>query len=250
MSKETNVAMLFSKVNRRRCQEINKKTWDKAKETLDLAQSVSYTNVRGKKCRGTHSTYVCFGHRKDPLGKTLGRYSLLPNTPDTVKKQVNDSIGDLVILLEAASRSVLYCLQSTRMFLNVKDKYKIPDVFDHRNLDDKSSELRRGFATQFCVGVNYWSSVHIDNDCYYTTMSCLSEEDNDTSILFYFVFPSYKVAVAMRSGDVLCFNPLVYHCCTNPVKLGVRIFSCYVSSKTCNTQIAVSHANAVPIKIE
>jgi hypothetical protein len=63
----------------------------------------------------------------------------------------------------------------------------------------------RGFATQFCVGVSYWSSVRIDNDLYYTTSTCLSEDRNDNSILFYFVFPSYRVTVLMRSGDVVCY---------------------------------------------
>jgi hypothetical protein len=92
-------------------------------------------------------------------------------------------------------------------------------------------QKRRGFATQFSVGVNYWSSVHIEKDFYYKTLSCLSSDRNDKSILFYFVFPSYGVSVPMRSGDVICFNPIIYHYCTNPVAPGVRIFSCYVSAK-------------------
>jgi hypothetical protein len=72
MSKDKNLAMLFRKVSKRRCQQINKTMWDKEKETFDLAQSVAYTNVRGKSCLGAHSTYVCYGHRTDPMGKTLG----------------------------------------------------------------------------------------------------------------------------------------------------------------------------------
>jgi hypothetical protein len=115
-------------------------------------------------------------------------------------------------------------------------------MYAHKDLDKETST--RGFATQFCVRVDYWSSIHIDNDFYYTTLSCLSDNMDDNSILFYFVFPSYRVAVPMRSGDVVCFNPLIYHCCTDPTTHGVNIFSCYVSAKTCNTQIAVTHGNA------
>jgi hypothetical protein len=51
-----------------RCQQINNKMWEKAKGTLNLAESTDYTNVRGKKYMGTNSTYVCYGHREDPLG--------------------------------------------------------------------------------------------------------------------------------------------------------------------------------------
>jgi hypothetical protein len=79
--------MLFSKVSKNICQKINNKMWDKGKETLGLTQSAAYTNVRGKKCLGIHSTHVCYGHRKDLLGEILGHYSLLPNTRDEIKKK-------------------------------------------------------------------------------------------------------------------------------------------------------------------
>jgi hypothetical protein len=161
---------------------------------------------------GTNITYVCYGHRKDPLGKKLGQYSMLPNTPDDVKKSVNDGKGDIVSFLDSASRSGLYSLQSTITFLDVKEKYRIPDMYAHKHQDKDTST--RGFATQFCMGVDYWSRIHIDNNFYYTTLSCLSEHTDDNSILFYFLFPSYRVYVTMRSGDFVCVNPLIYPCCT------------------------------------
>jgi hypothetical protein len=89
-------------------------------------------------------------------------------------------------------------------------------MYDHKHLYNETS--RRGFATKFCVGVDYWSSVHINNNFYYATLSFLSKNMNDNSILFYFVFPSYRVSVPMRSGDAGCINPLIYHCCTDPTK--------------------------------
>jgi hypothetical protein len=56
--KEKNVAMLFSKVSKRRYQQINKKVLDKAWETLHLAQSVAHNNVRANKYHGTQSIHV------------------------------------------------------------------------------------------------------------------------------------------------------------------------------------------------
>jgi hypothetical protein len=241
MSKVQNVSMLFNMVSKRRCQQIKNKMWEKAKDTLHQAESAAYINVRGKKCMGTNGTYVCYGHPKDPLGTKLFQYSLLPNTPDDAKKSVNDGIGDIVSFLESASQSVLYSLQSSITSLDVKDKYRIPGIYAHKHLDKETST--RGFATQLFVGVDYWSSIHIDNDFYYTTLSCLSENIDDNSILFYFMFPSYRVDVPMHSGDVVCFNPLIYHCCTDPTKHGVKIFSWLFSAKKCNTQIALTHAN-------
>jgi hypothetical protein len=122
MSKNQNIYMLFSMASKMRCQQINKKMWEKAKATLNQAESATYINVRGKKCMGTNKTYVCYGHRNDPLEKELSQYSLFPNTPDEVKKSVNDGIGDIVSFLESAPRSVLYYLQSSITFLDVKKK--------------------------------------------------------------------------------------------------------------------------------
>jgi hypothetical protein len=241
MSKIHNVSMFFSMVSKRRCQKIKNKMWEKEKDTLNQAESAAYINFGGKKCMGIHRTYVCYGHLNDPLGTDLGQYSLLHNTPDDVKKSVNGGIGDIVSFIESASRSVLYSLQSSITFLDVKDKYRIPDMYAHKHLDKDTST--RGFVTQFCVGVDYWSSIHIDNNFYYTTLSCLSENIDDNYILFYFVFPSYRIAVPMRSGDVVYFNPLIYHYYTDPMKHGVKKISCYVSAKTCNTQIALTHGN-------
>jgi hypothetical protein len=50
------------------------KMWEKAKDTLNQAESAAYMNFRGKKYMGTNRTYVCYGHRKDPLEKKLGQY--------------------------------------------------------------------------------------------------------------------------------------------------------------------------------
>jgi hypothetical protein len=110
MSKIQNVSMLLSVVSKRRCQQINRKMSEKAKDTLSQAELAAYINVQGKKCMGKNTTHVCYSHHKYPLGTRLGQYSLLPNTPDDVKKSVNDSIGDIVSFLESASRSVLYSL--------------------------------------------------------------------------------------------------------------------------------------------
>jgi hypothetical protein len=212
LSKEHVVAMLFSKVNKRRCQKIQKKSWDNARETLDLAQSVAHAsvrgkechvtnstyawyghrkdpigitlgpretldlaqsvahaNVRGKECHVTHSTYVWYGHQKDPIGITLGRYSRFPNISYNIKEKLHEKIGNIAVALKDSSRSVVYSMQSSNTLLDVKDKYQILEVFDHKYLDKKTA--RRGYVTQFCVEMNYWSSVRIDEYFYYTTLS-------------------------------------------------------------------------------
>jgi hypothetical protein len=92
MSKNQNVSSLFSMVSKMRCQQINNKMWEREKDTLNQAQSAAYITERGKKCMGTNTTYVCYGHRNDPLGTKLGKYSLLPSMPDEVNKLVDGGI--------------------------------------------------------------------------------------------------------------------------------------------------------------
>ena len=71
-------------------------------------------------------------------------------------------------------------------------------------------------ATQFSIGLEYWSCCHSDEDFFYTTLSCLSDNPDDFGeVLYYFVFPKWGVAVPLRSGETLAFNPLEEHCCTN-----------------------------------
>jgi hypothetical protein len=105
---------------------------------------------------------------------------LLLDTPYNIKEQVHEEIGDIVVALEDSSRSVLYSLQSLSSFLDVKDNYKIPEVFDQKNMHKKT--VRRCYTTQFCIGVNYWYIVHINKDFYYTTLSCLVADRNDKFI--------------------------------------------------------------------
>jgi hypothetical protein len=97
---------------------------------------------------GTNRTYVCYSHRKDTLGTNLGQYSLLPNTPDDFKKSVHDGIGDIVSFQESASRSVLYSLQSSINFLDVKEKCIILYMYAHKHLDKDTSTRR--FASILC----------------------------------------------------------------------------------------------------
>jgi hypothetical protein len=136
LSKEKNVAILFSKVRKIILHQINRNGWDKARETLALAHSVAYTNVRGKTCNGIHSTYACYRHRKDPRRMTLDHFSLLSNTADDIKKQVRKEIGNIVVALEDDSRSVLHAMKSASTFLDVKDKQQNPEVFHQTHLDE------------------------------------------------------------------------------------------------------------------
>ena len=87
--------------------------------------------------------------------------------------------------------------------------------------------------TDLAVGDKYWSKSHIDNDFYFTSLSVLSKQSGDNDkILYYFIFPMFKLMVPMASGDVFLFNPAITHSCSNPSLPDSYIFLSYISMTT------------------
>jgi hypothetical protein len=54
------------------------------------------------------------------------------------------------------------------------------------------------------------------------------------SVIAYFVFPTVGVAVALRPGDMLIFNPQVYHSISTRNRFDVDVFACSTYLKTAN----------------
>ena len=69
-------------------------------------------------------------------------------------------------------------------------------------------------------GKNYYLNSHVDEDFFYSLTTVASEQgvqDNDrymmeAAICNYFTFAEQGIALALRPGDMLIFNPLHHHC--------------------------------------
>jgi hypothetical protein len=147
--------------------------------------------------------------------------------------ECNSGLYDLLNDMEyLTSRGLRYIL-SSHQFKNVQDKYQLPTDFDITEAHVT--------ATDFEVRCDYWSAVHVDDDYYYTYLSCVAEKMNDRSILFYFCFFTYGIDIPTYSGSVISFNPNLPRGCTDPTKKGVRVFGVYVSAITCNTHHVFVH---------
>jgi hypothetical protein len=129
--------------------------------------------------------------------------------------EYNSGLRDLLSDMEYLTSRGLQSLLSSDQFKHVQDKYQLPTAFDNTEA--------YATATSFAVGFDYWSAIHVDDDYYYTTLSCVAEKVNDRSILFYFCFPTYGMDFPMYSGSVISFNPHLPHGCTDPTKKGVRV---------------------------
>lgn len=197
-------------------------------KALDIKNDVG----RGEKNGGTYDRYVIFGSRKCPRGTDVGKYSFRSNASDDDKKEVTQKIEKVVEALENISAP--YISPKDRVsFQKLQQEIKLPSA----------SEADTAYATQFSVGVNYWSPIHDDDDFFWTTLSVMDKNGtcDKHKVLHWFVFPEYNVAVPLCSGDILIFNPLVLHGCTNHTEMDTFIFSAYVSAKT----VAARGANAL-----
>ena len=70
-------------------------------------------------------------------------------------------------------------------------------------------------------GKKYYLNAHLDDDFFYSLTSMSSkfglQEDvdrygMDAKVCNYFAFPEQGIAVALRPGDKLIFNPRYHHC--------------------------------------
>jgi hypothetical protein len=99
-----------------------------------------------------------------------------------------------------------------------------------------ATQCRARHVGALSFGKNYWSSSHIDGDFYLTFLSVLSGASQDVvlcdAITQYFCFPEYGLKVALHSGDLIIFNPLIAHSCTQPLLPESYIFSCYLNKNT------------------
>jgi hypothetical protein len=103
--------------------------------------------------------------------------------------------------------------------------------------------------------MNYLSPAHTDEDFFYSVFTAnvkgvLTKDAPsyswDAPIIHFMCFPEYGVAVALRPGDVLLFNPQNYHCLSEKeVEYGDRSADVYVTSFYLKTAVICKNDNRI-----
>jgi hypothetical protein len=107
----------------------------------------------------------------------------------------------------------------------------------------------------FSVALNTCLSLHTDEDFFYsvlTTASTKALKENidqykmDADVSNYFVFAEQGIAVALRPGDVLVFNPRYHHCSSSRASAyeSEDVFSLSLYLKTA---IVGKNDNSIPL---
>ena len=187
---------------------------------------------RGEQRGAARQRYVCYGHRKDPLGCGLGQYSHKRGVDpqDDAVLRTDRAMKDLQAKFQEIGRTMVPPAD-LQALMAVQRKFMIPTA---------AGSGEDGIGTQFSIGKAYHSRCHPDPDYFYTFLSVFWAEAEPEDIICWFVFPRYKVKVPLRSGDFLVFDPKEQHSCTNMIHEDALIFSQYTSEKTFHAHISSS----------
>jgi len=100
------------------------------------------------------------------------------------------------------------------------------------------------------VSCNYYSPAHVDGDFFFSAFQVIVDTDDVSynehcPIVQYFCFPTCGFAVAVRNGDMLLFNPSIFHCLSHKEKSfeGMDVF---VNSFYLKSQVVGLHDNSIP----
>ena len=189
---------------------------------------------RGKARKPVFARYICHGTRAERNFSDTGSYVYNRNVSYEKKQQMEENIMSLVGILEKKAALIMKGSPILKEQKMMEHLFALPTIREE------------GYCTQFCIGQNYWAPMHVDDDVYYTTLSCFAPRKEEAKandeplenrtprpdpVLYHFCFPEYDVAFPMKNGDVLLFDPRIPHCSSNPREPNAIIVSAYVSKK-------------------
>ena len=115
----------------------------------------------------------------------------------------------------------------------------------HKTANNEDITSSRIYGT-FSAGINVYLNSHKDNDFTYcaTSVHMKREYTVDDNIVLYFAFPKLNVAIPLRHGDILFFNPLEKHCVSSCCE---NSDSVYVMSLYLKSNIIGKNDNSIPL---
>ena len=187
---------------------------------------------RGKAGTGVSESKVVTVGRKCQRGRVGTRETPPPGDKDGTNWNV---VHKRMKYLEDRSRAflpydLLYGFGKAKGLLGIKGMGGI-----NTSNNEKRSETQ--IWPSMALAKNYFAYSHIDPDFFISLNTCLldsNDEEHKDKVVSYFCFPAHGIAVAMRDGDLLLFNSLVYHCCGSKVmwasELDVHQYAYYIKA--------------------
>ena len=107
--------------------------------------------------------------------------------------------------------------------------------------------------TAISASLNCHSGVHTDPDFFASIVQVVAEAEEgeyklESDVVTHFCFPTHGLAVALRNGDMLLFNPCVPHCCSKQEKKYENV-DVYMNSFYLKTNVVGLNDNRIPFNL-
>ena len=136
----------------------------------------------------------------------------------------------LVCLSKGINDIDLESFSSLSSYKDMKNKQRLPDTINKTSSVSHQNGKSHNFMPSTSFGRNNALSIHTDDDSFLSIVhvQCLidlvkypngsSRYPLETNIVKYFTFDD-RFSVALRSGDILIFNPIIPHCISTSTDL-------------------------------
>ena len=211
------------------------------KELETLMKKRNYDNRRGKAKRPVPD------NGKFPY-MTVGKYPYR-NRKGLGERDLGEFEGldRLVSLMNSIERASLGYID-TATIRGMKSVMRQSKV---QGIEGRKTSGKNCLYPSLAVVRNSFLPHHVDDDFAYSVVSTVVDGSirKEDPVIKYFVFGEYGVAVALRPGDILIFNALVYHSissCTT-IANSMNVFSLSLYTKT---MVVAGNNNDTPLSEE
>ncbi len=237
--------LIMYKLGRQQRSRVSMSQWRRYYDVLKLALKVQYrNNPRGIRKMGVFLRYILFGWRKDGNGTEVHEYAVPKETPKEAKdeKMSDEDEAELKTVKEGLKELIAHLEKMGLLWIPAKDISINNKLREDAKLQEVFINGKSGRFTQIAIATGYWSPIHIDDDIFYTLLSCFCPSVANAAqceeILFYFIFPSVGYAIPIRNTDILVFNSAFPHCASNYRKEDAITFSLFASAKTATAHMS------------
>ena len=187
---------------------------------FDIVLGVTPRTLRGSKSQRVKCDtdkpprYACIGTHVNQGGGITPFSAALEKTDDKTRKLIEQYVGSVEHLYCAYVSHEEISIVTNAIELVGASTFTMPPSTS--NPCPKKATIYGAMA----VGINVYLGTHTDTDFALSAVSVHCESSchkNEERTLVYFAFPALGIAIALKAGDVLFFNPNEPHCVTSRV---------------------------------
>ena len=183
--------------------------------------NITVRNAKNKTRRALHGRhtkpmYLCPGVKVQ-----RGRPGVVNSRPEHIATEDWNALIDMIVSMEKATRPYLdpYMIRGIhKAKQSIGWKVMQPECIDEKSNKDSQQTDSPLIWQQAAFGRNVMLNSHTDQDFSLSCITVFWDKKTYTcsdEIVQYFVFPEDGIAVALRPGDILLFNPCVPHCASS-----------------------------------